>query len=138
MVSGELGMTVTQRPLAAAPRLNPLPGCSATDAHPWAIAAQPRQTQYASTSYRANDPLGQFQEWFAEARSREVTDATAMSLATADAKGRPSVRMVLLKAADARGFVFYTNLGSPKIANLTVNPRAALCLHWAKLERQVR
>ncbi len=86
----------------------------------------------------ANDPLGQFQEWFAEARSREVNDATAMSLATADAKGRPSVRMVLLKAADARGFVFYTNLGSPKIADLTVNPRAALCLHWAKLERQVR
>ncbi len=61
-----------------------------------------------------------------------------MSLATVDAAGRPSVRMVLLKAADARGFVFYTNLGSPKIADLTANPRAALCLHWPILERQVR
>ncbi len=86
----------------------------------------------------ARDPLGQFQEWFQEARTREKTDATAMSLATVDAAGRPSVRMVLLKAADARGFVFYTNLGSPKIADLTANPRAALCLHWPILERQVR
>jgi pyridoxamine 5'-phosphate oxidase len=84
------------------------------------------------------DPLGRFQEWFAEARTREKTDATAMSLATADAAGRPAVRMVLLKAADDRGFVFYTNLGSPKIADLKTNPRAALCLHWPVLERQVR
>jgi len=86
----------------------------------------------------APDPIVRFQDWFAEARAREPDDATAMSLATADASGRPSVRMVLLKAVDARGFVFYTNLTSPKIADLDANPRAALCFHWAKMERQVR
>lgn len=84
------------------------------------------------------DPLAQFQSWFAEARANEPFDATAMSVATADATGRPAVRMVLLKHADARGFVFYTNLDSPKSSDLRANPRAALCFHWPKLERQVR
>lgn len=84
------------------------------------------------------DPLRLFQEWFAEARDREKSDATAMALATADATGRPSVRMVLLKNADARGFVFYTNLASPKADALRANPRAELCFHWPVLERQVR
>ncbi len=84
------------------------------------------------------DPLEQFQTWFAEARAAEPFDATAMSLATADATGRPAVRMVLLKHADAHGFVFYTNLNSPKSHDLRANPRAALCVHWPKLERQVR
>lgn len=86
----------------------------------------------------AADPLARFQEWFAEARATETSDATAMALATADASGSPSVRMVLLKHADERGFVFYTNLESPKCADLRANPRAALCFHWPKLERQVR
>jgi pyridoxamine 5'-phosphate oxidase len=84
------------------------------------------------------DPISLFEEWFAAARTAEGDDPTAMALATADASGRPSVRMVLLKHADLRGFVFYTNLESPKSIDLTANPRAALCLHWAKLERQVR
>jgi pyridoxamine 5'-phosphate oxidase len=84
------------------------------------------------------DPMRLFQEWFAEARDREKGDATAMALATADATGRPAVRMVLLKQADARGFVFYTNLASPKADDLRANPRAELCLHWPILERQVR
>ena len=84
------------------------------------------------------DPMPLFQEWFAEARDREQDDPTAMALATADATGRPAVRMVLLKLADARGFVFYTNLGSPKSGDLRANPRAELCFHWAVLERQVR
>jgi len=84
------------------------------------------------------DPLRLFQEWFAEARDREKTDATAMALATADAAGQPAVRMVLLKAVDAHGFAFYTNLGSPKAENLRANPRAELCFHWPVLERQVR
>lgn len=84
------------------------------------------------------DPLRLFQEWFAEARDREKSDATAMALATADAAGRPAVRMVLLKHADARGFVFYTNLASPKAEALRANPRAELCFHWPVLERQVR
>jgi pyridoxamine 5'-phosphate oxidase len=86
----------------------------------------------------APDPLALFQEWFAEARAAEPGDPTAMSVATADATGRPSVRMVLLKHADERGFVFYTNLDSPKSHDLRANPRAALCFHWPKLERQVR
>ncbi len=84
------------------------------------------------------DPMRLFQEWFAEACDREKSDATAMALATADATGRPAVRMVLLKHADARGFVFYTNLASPKADDLRANPRAGLCLHWPELERQVR
>jgi pyridoxamine 5'-phosphate oxidase len=84
------------------------------------------------------DPFALFEEWFAAARAAEPFDATAMSVATADASGRPSVRMVLLKHADPRGFVFYTNLKSPKSLDLKANPRAELCLHWPKLERQVR
>ena len=84
------------------------------------------------------DPIAFFQEWFADARDREKSDPTAMSLATADLQGRPAVRMVLLKHADERGFVFYTNLESPKAADLRDNPRAALCFHWPVLERQVR
>jgi len=86
----------------------------------------------------AADPIALFQEWFAAAQAAEPDDPTAMALATADAVGRPAVRMVLLKHVDARGFVFYTNLESPKAADLRANPSAALCLHWAKLERQVR
>jgi pyridoxamine 5'-phosphate oxidase len=61
-----------------------------------------------------------------------------MALATADATGQPAVRMVLLKAVDACGFRFYTNLGSPKAESLRANPRAELCFHWPVLERQVR
>ncbi len=61
-----------------------------------------------------------------------------MSLATVDANGMPSVRMVLLKHADAEGFVFYTNLGSQKAHELAINPQAALCFHWKSLQRQVR
>jgi pyridoxamine 5'-phosphate oxidase len=86
----------------------------------------------------ATDPMALFQEWLAAARAGETDDPTAMALATVDATGRPAVRMVLLKAADERGFVFYTNLESPKSADLRAHPQAALCLHWAKLERQVR
>lgn len=61
-----------------------------------------------------------------------------MALATADDRGRPSVRMVLLKGVDERGFVFYTNLESRKAAELAENPHAALCFHWQPLEQQVR
>ena len=86
----------------------------------------------------AADPVALFQEWFAAAQAAEPDDPTAMALATANIDGRPAVRMVLLKHVDARGFVFYTNLESPKVADLRANPHAALCLHWAKLERQVR
>lgn len=84
------------------------------------------------------DPIAQFHDWFAAARSREPHDPTAMALATSDATGLPSVRMVLLKHADERGFVFYTNLRSPKSVALETRPFAALCFHWPELERQVR
>jgi pyridoxamine 5'-phosphate oxidase len=86
----------------------------------------------------AQDPVELFQTWLALAHQTEPDDATAMAVATADATGRPAVRMLLLKAVDARGFVFYTHSTSPKGLDLAANPRAALCFHWAKLERQVR
>jgi pyridoxamine 5'-phosphate oxidase len=86
----------------------------------------------------ATDPHSLFEEWFAEARLSEPNDANAVALATADAAGRPSVRMVLLKGHDERGFVFYTNLDSRKGGELADNPRAALLFHWKSLRRQVR
>jgi pyridoxamine 5'-phosphate oxidase len=86
-----------------------------------------------------DDPSALFEEWFAEAgKHPEVGDATAMALATADRSGRPAVRMVLLKGVDARGFVFFTNLTSPKARDLDANPQAELCFHWAPLAKQVR
>jgi pyridoxamine 5'-phosphate oxidase len=84
------------------------------------------------------DPHSLFQDWFAEARLSEPNDANAMALATADADGRPSARMVLLKGHDAHGFVFYTNLDSRKGGELAANPHAALLFHWKSLRRQVR
>lgn len=84
------------------------------------------------------DPFALFGQWFAEARETEINDSNAMALATADAAGRPSARMVLLKGFDARGFVFYTNRESRKADDLAGNPRAALLFHWKSLRRQVR
>lgn len=84
------------------------------------------------------EPLELFQQWMAEAEKSEPGDANAMSLATADRAGVPSSRMVLLKEADARGFTFYTNLGSRKALQLRENPNAALCFHWKSLKRQIR
>jgi pyridoxamine 5'-phosphate oxidase len=85
-----------------------------------------------------DDPHALFELWLAEARLAEPNDPTAMALATADGAGRPSVRMVLMKAHDERGFVFYTNLDSRKGGELAANPRAALLFHWKSLRRQVR
>jgi len=84
------------------------------------------------------DPIVQFAEWFGAATQGGVPEPTAMAVATAGADGMPSVRMLLLKGVDARGFVFYTNLGSPKAAELAANPRAALCFYWNQIKRQVR
>ena len=84
------------------------------------------------------DPIAEFRALFDKAARSEPGDATACNLATADAEGRPANRMVLLKGVDERGFVFFTNYGSRKAADLTVNPRAALCFHWHSLGRQVR
>jgi pyridoxamine 5'-phosphate oxidase len=85
-----------------------------------------------------DEPFKQFEAWFAEASAKEPADPNAMALATADAEGHPSVRMVLLKGVDDRGFVFYTNLESRKGEQLRANPWAALCLYWKSLKRQVR
>lgn len=85
------------------------------------------------------NPVDLFALWLGDARDcKDIADATAMALATADTSGIPDVRMVLLKGADEQGFTFYTNLGSVKAAQLTKNPHAALCFHWAPLKRQVR
>jgi len=86
----------------------------------------------------AVDPIAKFNRWFAEARRAGIEKAEAMALATADGAGRPSVRFVLLKQADARGFVFYTNGNSRKGRELRDNPRASLALHWERLGKQVR
>jgi len=85
-----------------------------------------------------SDPLELFNAWFEEAKQREPAEPNAMTLATVDARGQPSARMVLLKGADARGFVFYTNYESQKGRELLATKRAALCFYWKSLKRQVR
>jgi pyridoxamine 5'-phosphate oxidase len=84
------------------------------------------------------DPLREFGRWFAAAAAAGVPVPEAVALATATPDGRPSARMVLLKAADARGFAFYTNSESRKGRELADNPHAALLFHWQPLGRQVR
>jgi len=84
------------------------------------------------------DPFRLFDEWYREAREAGLYLPEAMTLATADADGAPSARLVLLKRHDARGFVFFTNYESRKAAELDANPRAALAIHWPILQRQVR
>lgn len=84
------------------------------------------------------DPFAQFDRWFGQAQRSGIAEPNAMALATATADGIPSLRMVLLKGADARGFVFFTDYRSRKGMELEANPRAALCLWWDVLQRQVR
>jgi len=84
------------------------------------------------------DPIAFFKAWLADAEKSEPDNHNAMTLATADADGRPSARMVLLKDVDEQGFVFYTNLTSHKGRELIANPHAALVFHWKSLTRQVR
>ena len=83
-------------------------------------------------------PLALFDAWLDEARGSEPNDPEAMALATADTRGRPSVRMVLLKGHGPDGFTFYTNADSRKGAELAAHPHAALLFHWKSLRRQVR
>jgi pyridoxamine 5'-phosphate oxidase len=84
------------------------------------------------------EPFVLFEQWFAEAREKEVNDPDAMTLATVDADGLPDARMVLLKALEPRGFTFYTNSESAKGLELGSNMKAALVFHWKSLRRQVR
>ncbi len=92
----------------------------------------------ARATIPTTDPFGIFEDWFAEAGQAEPNDPNAMALATATAHGAPSVRMVLLKGHDERGFVFYTNAQSRKGGEILANPQAALLFHWKSLRRQVR
>lgn len=86
----------------------------------------------------APDPLQQFDGWFQEAIRADLLEVNAMCVATVDKDGRPSARMVLLKAYDANGFVFYTNLESRKAGEIGGNPNVALLMFWPDLHRQVR
>ncbi len=86
----------------------------------------------------AVEPIALFRAWMREAEAGEPNDPNAVALATATREGAPSVRMVLLKGLDERGFAFYTNAESRKGLELSENPRAAMCFHWKSLRRQVR
>ena len=85
-----------------------------------------------------NDPIELFKKWMSEAEKKEINDPNALSLATTNQNNEPSVRMILLKGINSKGFIFYTNLNSPKSADLKKNPKASMCFHWKSLQRQVR
>ena len=99
---------------------------------------QDRQELTAGDFTQADEPLRLFAAWFEEAKRSELSDASAMTLATLDSDGLPNARMVLLKGFDEHGFVFYTNLDSAKGRELAQHPKAALVFHWKSLNRQVR
>ena len=86
----------------------------------------------------SSNPFPLFDAWYAEARASELNDSNAMTLSTADAAGRPSSRMVLLKGHGRDGFVFYTNRESRKARAIAENPQVALLFHWKSLRRQIR
>jgi len=85
-----------------------------------------------------DNPISLFKIWFDEAKKSELNDPNALSLATSDNMGVPSVRMVLLKSFDNNGFVFYTNLNSTKSKAIRDNPIVSMCFHWKSLLRQIR
>jgi len=86
----------------------------------------------------ATDPIALFQTWLQQAIDAGIEEPTAMTVATVAPDGHPDARMLLLKGADERGFVFYTNLESPKAQALRHDPRVALCFYWMPLDKQVR
>lgn len=90
------------------------------------------------TAVSAEAPFEHFARWFAEAKAKEPNLPEAMSVATATRDGIPSIRLVLLKDFDRRGFVFYTNIESRKGEEIAANPRVALCFHWKSVLRQLR
>jgi len=104
------------------------------------IADLRREYMYAGLSRDEldEDPVVQFGQWFADARGNGLDNPNALSLATADEQGMPSVRTVLLKAFDRAGFVFYTNYGSRKAREIEANPQAAMLFHWLEFDRQVK
>lgn len=102
---------------------------------------EPRRDYTANTLRRTNladSPITQFTQWLQDARDKNILDATAMTLCTADEAGQPHARIVLLKKFDDEGFVWYTYQKSDKAQQLSENPKAALLFYWCALERQVR
>lgn len=99
-----------------------------------------REYKYATLSSAeiAKDPLDQFKRWMGEAEKAEIQDVTAMALATSDAQGQPTVRIVLLKGFNEAGFSWFSDGGSEKGQALAANPRAELLFHWRELDRQIR
>jgi len=97
-----------------------------------------KETPQAPDFFGEHAPLDLFKKWLEEEREAEINDPEAMGLATIDPDGLPNLRMVLLKEADERGFVFYTNLNSAKGRELLASGKAALNFHWKSLRRQVR
>ena len=97
-----------------------------------------KQQGTAADFTEASDPFSLFSAWMAEAEASEPADPEAMAVATVDANGLPNVRMILLKGADARGFVFYTKCESAKGTELAANPKAELLFYWKSLGRQIR
>jgi len=110
------------------------------DAGAQSAAVPPDPSESFGPSGAEPDPLTRFQRWWDQARavvpSPDVADS--MTLATADRQGRPSARMVILRAFDRRGLVFFTHYESPKARDLTENPQAALVLYWSESHRQIR
>tara|TARA_Y100000992_G_scaffold300218_1_gene268429 strand:+ start:680 stop:1309 length:630 start_codon:yes stop_codon:yes gene_type:complete len=85
-----------------------------------------------------DNPIDLFKKWFAKAEETEINDPNAVAVATSDKENQPSVRMVLLKGLNDKGFVFYTNFNSKKGSDLKINKRASMCFHWKSIRRQVR
>ena len=85
-----------------------------------------------------NNPIDLFKKWFEKAKSSEINDPNAAALGTSDDSNQPTVRMVLLKGLNEKGFVFYTNLNSRKSKAIKINKKASMCFHWKSLRRQVR
>lgn len=102
------------------------------------LAAETGVRRYLLAAMQPLDPIARFAESFDRASDLEVFDPTRAALATSDREGRPSVRFVLVKEWDARGFVFYTNLESRKALELRARPEAALAFHWSTIGVQVR
>lgn len=85
-----------------------------------------------------DDPIALFDKWYEEAKKSEINDPNAIALATSNKNNIPSVRMVLMKEFNEKGFIFYTNLNSQKSIEIKENPNASMCFHWKSLLRQVR
>ena len=106
------------------------------------MSNHPSPREYEGLKLRESDvdadPIRQFSKWYEEAMAAGAIEPHSMALATSTQDGRPSVRIVLLRGCDERGFTFFTNYESRKAIELEANPRAALVLHWHELERQVR